>query len=244
MEGSGATGDLVMPNSEGKKRPVRQDKTAQKRKRKSECTRVDAAGVESMEGSERTQEEKYSMLVQNIPCAVYSAYPGKAGPTTFISNKWKDWTGYSPEELYRNPEAWAGCIHPDDREHTVNTYIHACRDRVAYNLEYRIIHKDKGQLRYVKDQGHLSTDEEGAVVRIDGIITDITEIKKANNELDKYRNQLEELVRKRTAELTSACETLKVENKERERSEQALSTVDIRFRSLIEQTTDAVFCYE
>ena len=229
-----------MPNSEDKKKPIGQDKSTQKRKRKPEYTRVNAAGVEAVKGSERTQEEKYRMLVQNLPCAVYSAYPGKAGPTTFMSNKWKDWTGYSPEELYHDPEAWPRCIHCDDREDAVNTYIEACRDKKAYNLEYRIIHKDTGQLRYVRDQGHLSEDEQGAVVRVDGIVTDITELKKANNELDKYRNHLEELVKKRTAELTSAYETLKVENKERERAEQTLRKVEKEKTTVLENLSDLI----
>lgn len=229
-----------MPNSEGKKRPPGQDKTTQKRKRKPEYARVNAAGVESMKGRESTQEEKYRILVQNIPCAVYSAYPGKAGPTTFMSNKWKEWTGYSPEELYHDPESWPGCIHRDDREHTVNTYIEACRDRMAYNLEYRVVHKDTGQIRYVRDQGHLSKDEKGAVVRVDGIVTDITELKGANNELDKYRDSLEELVKKRTSELTSAYETLKVENKERKKADQALRQSEEKYRKLFEGAQDGI----
>ncbi len=211
-----------MPNSEGKKRPFGQVKTTQKRRRKSEYTKMNAAGVEPMKGSDSTQEEKYRKLVQNIPCAVYSAYPGKAGPTTFMSNKWKDLTGYSPDELYQNPEAWVGCIHRDDREHTVNTYSQACRDRMAYNLEYRVVHKDTGQLRYVRDQGHLSKDEKGAVVSVDGIVTDITELKELENELKTYRDHLEELVKERTAELTKAHELLKLEDQERKKAEEAL----------------------
>ena len=219
---------------------VGQVKTTQKSKRKPEYTRVNADGVETMKSSESTQEEKYRMLVQNIPCAVYSAYPGKAGPTTFISNKWKDWTGYSPEELYCDTEAWPRCIHPDDREHAVNTYLEACRDRMAYNLEYRVVHKDTGQICYVRDQGHLSKDEKGAVVRVDGIVTDITELKKANNELDKYKDSLEELVRKRTAELTSAYETLKEENEERDRARQALRAVEREKTTVLENLSDLI----
>ena len=47
-----------MPNSEGNKRSIERDKTTQKRKRKPEYTRVNAAGVESIIGSDSTQEEK------------------------------------------------------------------------------------------------------------------------------------------------------------------------------------------
>jgi PAS domain S-box-containing protein len=179
MIGNESAGDLIMPNSEGKKRPLGRVETMQKRRRKSEYTRVNAAGVESTKGSENTHDEKYSTLLQNIPCAVYSAYPGKAGPTTFISNKWKDWTGYSPEELYQDPEAWPKCIHPDEREKAINAYSRACRDEAAYNLEYRIIHKHTGQVRCVRDRGLLSKDKKGEIIRVDGIITDISELKQA-----------------------------------------------------------------
>lgn len=209
-----------MPNSEDKKRPLGRVETARKRKLKSEYTEMNAAGVETMEVRDSTQEEKYRMLVQNIPCAAYSAYPGKAGPTTFISNKWKDWTGYSPEELYRDPELWPECIHPDDREEAANTYVRACRDKTPYNLQYRIIHKDTGQVHYVRDQGLLGKDEKGTAIRVDGIVTDITELKKSVNELEQYRDYLEKSVKERTTELQQASEALQSQIAKRIKAEE------------------------
>jgi PAS domain S-box-containing protein len=182
-----------MPNSEGKKRPLGRVEAMQKRKRKREYTRINAAGVKTMEGRDSTQEEKYRMLVQNLPCAVYSAYPGKVGPTTFMSDKWKDWTGYSPEELYQNPEAWPKCIHPDDREKAANAYSRACQNNVPYNLEYRIVHKGTEQVRYVKDQGILSNNKKDDIIRVDGIITDVSELKRAERALQESEERFKNI---------------------------------------------------
>lgn len=181
-----------MLNSENEKRSNERLKTLHSREKKYE--RLLSKPIERKEqktwGGE--QQEKYKTLIENIPCAVYSAYPGKTGPTTFISKKWEDWTGYSPDELYRDPEAWPKCIHPDDREKAINAYSMACQDKIPYNLEYRIVHKETGQVHYVRDQGHLSEDTKGTVVRVDGIITDVTECKQVEKTLrdseDRFRN--------------------------------------------------------
>jgi len=186
-----------MLDSESEKRTNERLKTLRHRKKKYERLRSDPIKQKEPDDSGSIQQEGYKTLIENIPCAVYSAYPGKAGPTTFISKKWKDWTGYSPEELYRDPEAWPKCIHPDDREDAVDTYSTACRDNVPYNLEYRIVHKETGQVRYVRDQGLLSKDKQGEMIRVDGIVTDISALKqaeKSQQETDeKFRNFLDNL---------------------------------------------------
>ena len=105
-----------MLNSESEKRSNERLKTLHRRKKKYERIHSNPIKHKEPDDWDSIQQERYKTLIENIPCAVYSAYPGKAGPTTFISNKWKDWTGYSPEELYHDPDAWSKCIHPDDRD--------------------------------------------------------------------------------------------------------------------------------
>jgi len=186
-----------MLSSESEKRSNERLKSLHSRKKKYERLRSKPIKQKEPDGWDSIQQERYKTLVENVPCAVYSAYPGKSGPTTFILDRWKDWTGYSPEELYQDPEAWPKCIHPDDREKAVDAYSMACRDNVPYNLEYRIVHKETGQVRYVKDQGFLSKDERGDVVRVDGIITDISGCKRAQETIREgevqFRNFLDNL---------------------------------------------------
>ncbi len=170
-----------MLNSESEKRSNKRLKTLHRRKKEYERINSNPIKQKEQDDWDSIQQQRYKTLIENIPCAVYSAHPGKTGPITFMSNKWKEWTGYCPEELYQDPEAWPNCIHPDDREKAVNAYADAFRDEDAYNLEYRIVHKQTGQVRYVRDQGHLRKNTKGNSIRVDGIITDISERKWTEN---------------------------------------------------------------
>jgi len=55
-----------------------------------------------------------------------------------------------------------------------------------------------------------------------GVVRDITERRKAEEELGRYRGHLEELVNERTAELASVNDRLRLEIEERQRAEEAL----------------------
>ena len=70
---------------------------------------------------------------------------------------------------------------------------------------------------------------------------DITERKKIEEELKKYRVHLEELIESRTAELKRANEQLKQEVVERGKVEMALRMPETSYRTLLEHTKDAIF---
>ena len=233
-----------MANSGGKKSQLQKSKTSLQRRKKTERIGSDAAEQRKLDDQDSKQEETYKTLVENIPCAVYSAFPGERGPTTFMSKNWNDWTGYSAKELYQDPEAWPKCIYPDDREKAVNAYIEACRNKAPYNLEYRIVHRDTGQVRYVSDQGLLSKDTKGTLIRVDGIITDITEFKTSENELVKYRDHLEELVKERTAELEKANEVLKQQVQDRKKAEDTLRQNEERLSAFMDSATDGFILFD
>ncbi len=182
------------------------------------------------------------VLSKNFPCAVYSAFYGRTGPMTFVSKEWEYWTGYSAEEISQNPDTWPKCIHPEDRQRALSNYEIASRDEVPYSLEYQIVHRHTGQVRYVRDQGLLSEDKETDITRVDGIVTDISEVKRLENELAEYRDHLEDMVAERTAELTRANEVLRIEDAERQKALEALKESEEKFRMIFENVTD-VICY-
>lgn len=66
------------------------------------------------------------------------------------------------------------------------------------------------------------TDLEGKVAGLVGVMLDITERKHAEQELERYRDHLEDLVKERTAELARTNEQLTREIEERRRAEEAL----------------------
>ena len=201
---------------------------------------VDDTSVRGKGARDMARGENAGAPAKDFPCAVYSAFFTRTGPMTFVSKEWELWTGYTSEEISQNPEAWPRCIHPEDRMAAMSTYEIASRDEVPYSLEYRVVHKDTGQIRYVRDQGLLSEDRETDITRVDGIVTDITELKKLEDELAAYQDHLEEMVAERTAELSRANEVLRIEGDERRKALDVLSQSEEKLRAIFEHVTDVI----
>ena len=140
-------------------------------------------------------KEKYESVIRNIPDTIYSGLPDETCTMTFISERYRDWTGYAPQDFYQDPWAWPKTVHPEDRERELKTYIESCQEKRAYLSEYRIVHKDTGQVRWVRDHGVPVTDEKGNLILFDGTITDITERKQAEAEIKKLKEKYESLIR-------------------------------------------------
>ena len=132
------------------------------------------------------EREKYVDLITNIPDVVYSTLPDETGTTIFISERWKEWTGVHPEEQYKDPDAWLKTLHPDDRDQIQNKFNEAIGQKRAYDLEYRVIHRDTDEIFYLRDQGVPIFDDTDKIIRYDGIISNITERKKAEEKLEQF----------------------------------------------------------
>ena len=152
-----------------------------------------------MEKELRESKEKYETLIKNIPVTIYSALPDETATMVFISDRWRDWTGYSPQDFYRDRRVWPKSVHPEDLARATRAYVKAYQKKKEYVFEYRIVHKDTGQVYYVRDHGIPIKDEEGNVIRFDGIITNITEHK----QLEAEKAELEE-----RAQITSRLASL------------------------------------
>ena len=165
--------------------------------------------------------EPYESLLRNIPAVAYSSLPDETRTITFISGRWEDWTGYTPEDVCRDAQAWPRSIHPDDRELAIERYREACQTGRDYVAEYRVVHKDTGEARWVRDHGVPVTDENGKLVRFCGVVTEIAECRQADEELARrvleagrvdrpvFRRavQLDELTR----QVDQLCRTLGIE---------------------------------
>ncbi len=157
--------------------------------------------LRSAERQVRMERDRYETLVNTIPDAVYSALPDESGTTTFMSGRWQAWTGYAPEDFYADHETWPKSIHPDDLERALGGYIRACREGKDYEETYRVVHKETGAIRWVRDRGVAVKDESGEVIRVDGVVTDITERREAGEALLESKRFLNNVIEQNPASL-------------------------------------------
>lgn len=93
------------------------------------------------------------------------------------------------EELRK--ERLGDWVHPDDRER-VKAAIHECLENgVEYNSIHRVLWPD-GTVHWVHEQGNSERDEQGRAVRMAGVIQDVSEAKRREEELDHARKQADE----------------------------------------------------
>jgi len=117
--------------------------------------------------------------------------------------------GYEPVEGQADRSEWVQRLHPDDKNKVLEEVDNVLSRRSdAYSYEARLRHAD-GTYRWQWAFGcGTEYDQDGKVTRMLGLRIDIHERKQMEEELSIYRDQLEKLVRERTAELEAANKEL------------------------------------
>jgi PAS domain S-box-containing protein len=92
--------------------------------------------------------------------------------------------GLQPQEFDATYEAFLEAVHPDDRNAVDNAYwgsIHEGRD--SYDIEHRVLRRPTGEVCIVYEKCEHFRDASGRVIRSVGMALDITERKKAEEEI-------------------------------------------------------------
>lgn len=103
--------------------------------------------------------------------------------TVYLSPRWKSLLGYEDYELKNEFGVRDGFIHRDDYDQAkkcLNDYLEG--NTQFYENELRLRHKN-GQFVWVIERGVLMHDENGKPIRLAGSITDISRLKKVDEEI-------------------------------------------------------------
>jgi len=142
----------------------------------------------------RASEEKYRLVSENIPVAVYSALPDELSTNLFLSGRIKDLTGYGADELMKDPALWSNMIYPDDRHAVWERLQEHRRLKAPFEATYRIITKGN-EVKWIRDRATPRLDERGEILRIDGFMEDVSGQKRVEEAIrdseERYRNLFE-----------------------------------------------------
>ena len=165
-------------------------------------------------------EKKFRELAENIREVFWMMEP-RTGAFLYVSPAFDELWGFQADLVLRNPDAWFKSIDPDDVQAIRNLRLRQ-RQGERSDCEYRILLGE--QMRWVWDRAFPIFDQSGQLNRIVGVVEDITERKEAEQVLRRSRDDLERLVSERTVELVHVNEALRLENLQRQRTEEQLKT--------------------
>jgi hypothetical protein len=93
-----------------------------------------------------------------------------------------------------------------------NAYTESVKNKTPYDIAHRLLLKD-GSIKFVNECCETFYDDTGKASRSIGTIQDMTKLKQAEDELLKYQNDLEALVKEQTQELEEKVAELERMNK-------------------------------
>ncbi len=154
---------------------------------------VDITGRKIAEELLKESEDRWSSALE---CSGNGVWDWDAVTNrVFFSKEWKNMLGYEEHEVGDSLQEWESRVHPDDWEMIqVELQKHFNGQTPVYGSEHRLRTRD-GSYKWILDRGKvISRDEEDKVMRVIGTHTDITEIKKVQEDLNRTRGQLKAIL--------------------------------------------------
>ena len=137
----------------------------------------------------RASELRFRQMAENIRDVFFLRdVDGKR--FLYVSPAYEEIWGRSRESLYANAESWTEAIHPDDQASAYAKSQEGAAAGEKYGYGYRIVRPD-GSIRWIESRGFPVRDDAGKIVRIAGVLTDVTAKKRDEEELLRFRSAMD-----------------------------------------------------
>jgi PAS domain S-box-containing protein len=144
------------------------------------------------EAALRDSEERYRLLLKNIPAVVYKGYVNCG--VDFVDEKIDELIGYPKSDFDSRKMIWSDVLLPEDQEKFKEAFLEGMRGSKSYIREYRV-RKKSGEIIWIQDRGQIICNADGQVEYISGVFFDVTERRKIEEALRESENRFASFMR-------------------------------------------------
>ncbi|MEG4802159.1 response regulator [Microcoleus sp. ARI1-B5] len=155
--------------------------------------RVYSAEYQTFHTSQKLKEseERYRLVLEGVNDGIWDWDLSKN--EVYWNDRLLEIIGLPREQFGSTMDALYNRLHPDDKDGIVRAIEAHLEQEIDYNVEFRLLHSS-GAYRYCTSQGKAQRNSQGKVLRMAGMISDITERKQAEAALERERQQLKQII--------------------------------------------------
>jgi PAS domain S-box-containing protein len=139
-------------------------------------------------GQVSESEERFRTLVANIPGAVYRRAADSDWSMGFVSDRIEEIAGRPAADFTSGRTPYSSVADAAQRD-SIADAIAGADDDGAFTLDYALTHAD-GSTRWVRDKGQVIRGADGAIQWLDGTISDISDVKRLEDEREGIESEL------------------------------------------------------
>jgi PAS domain S-box-containing protein len=127
---------------------------------------------------------EYRVLVEQAPILIWRS--NTSAECDYFNDRWLLFRGRTMEQEAGN--RWAEGVHPDDFQGCLKTYLDSFRERVTFEMYYRLQRAD-GEYRWIFDRGVPFFSDDGEFLGYIGSCIDVTERIEAQRAADEAKER-------------------------------------------------------
>lgn len=158
-------------------------------------------------------EARYRTLVEEIPAVTFMASLDGGVSEFYVSPQIEELLGFTQQEWVENPILWYTQLHEDDRQRWHEEFARTLNLAERFQSVYRFRARD-GHVVWIHGEAQVGRDSDGHPLFLQGVAFDITDRKEAEEALRHARDELEDKVIERTADLDKSLKEKNVAIKE------------------------------
>ncbi len=151
-------------------------------------------------------EGKFRTLADNIPQLAWIADAGIDGQIYWFNQNWYDYTGTTLEQM--SGQGWHAVHHPDHAHRVISKFADHVRNGLDWEDTFPLRGKD-GKFRWFLSRMKVIRNESGAVARIFGTNTDVSEQLEMAEDLRRLSAELSEADRRKGEFLATLAHELR-----------------------------------